>query len=481
MNSQQQKMKLQQKLTPQQLLVQKLLQLPGTQLDQRIKEEVEKNPLLEVESESPLPADDYAETGEYDEDEGDFHGIDLEEYWDEDDYAYREHLESDRNSEQRNWDSPEGMSFADYLLEQLNMRNLTERQRTIGIEIIGSIDGTGYLGRAIALITNDLALRSNLEASDSEVEQVLHIVQQFDPAGVGARSLQECLSLQLHRIENQTDAVKNATTIVEHHFGLLANRRYDTLMAQLHVDEATLNAAIKTIQHLNPKPGWGRGEEQKGAPAVIPDFVLSREGDHLSFTLTDKNRPKLQMSSDYLEMLDSLNANSRLTPRERQTVQYLKANREEAEVFIGALNQREQTLRATMSALVKMQRNYFLTGRPGDLKPMRLKDVAEMTGYDESTLSRVVNEKYVETPFGTFRLKELFSKGVTTEQGDVVGLKAVKEALQEAVDHEDKRNPLTDEALTALLKAKGYPLSRRTVAKYREAMQIPVARLRKRL
>lgn len=481
MNAQRQKMKMQQKLTPQQLLLQRLLQVPGTLLDQQIKEEVEKNPLLEMEEPSEEYTDEAFDDIEPDDNDDDFHGIDLEEYWDEDDYSYRERQENDPNQKTQQWESADGQSFSDYLLDQLRLQELNERERAICNELVGSIDGSGYLGRDIALITNDLILRANLDVNEQEVEHALSIIQQLDPAGVGARSLQECLSLQLHRRENPSATTALATTIIDKYFDHLANKRYDAMRNALKVSDKELNAAIEEIQRLNPKPGWGRGDIGKGAPAVIPDFVVARNGDQLTFALTDKNRPKLRLNNEYIEMLDTLNSLPSLSPRDKETVQYIKTNRDTATLYIDTLQQREATLSATMNALLRWQRAYFLTGNVSDLKPMKLKDIADATGYDESTISRVVNQKYVQTDFGTFLLKELFSKAVTNDEGDTVGMKEVHELLRSIIAAEDKRNPLTDEALTQLLNDKGFSLSRRTVAKYREALNIPVARLRREL
>lgn len=481
MNAQRQKMKMQQKLTPQQLLLQRLLQVPGTLLDQQIKEEVEKNPLLEMEEPDDSYTDEAFNDGAMDDEDGDFHGIDLEEYWDDDDYSYRERQESDPNQKTQQWESADAQSFSDYLLDQLRLQDLDERQRAICNELVGSIDGSGYLGRDIALITNDLILRANLNVSEQEVEQALDVIQQLDPPGVGARSLQECLSLQLHRLEKPTATTTLAITIVDKYFNQLANHRYDAMRNALKVNGEELNAAIAAIQRLNPKPGWGRGDIGKGAPAMIPDFVVARNGDQLSFALTDKNRPKLRINSEYVEMLDTLNSLPRLSPRDKETVQYIKTNREAASLYIDTLQQREATLSATMNALLRWQRAYFLSGNVSDLKPMKLKDIADATGYDESTISRVVNQKYVQTDFGTFLLKELFSKAVTNDDGDTVGMKEIHELLRKTIAAEDKRNPLTDEALTKILNDNGFSLSRRTVAKYREALDIPVARLRREL
>ncbi len=480
MNSQRQKMKMQQKLTPQQLLLMRLLQLPVTQLEQKIKEEVEKNPLLDAEApeEENYPNDateDYSDTTD---DNEDFHGIDMDDYYD-DDYSYRERLERDYNREERRFEVSESESFTESLIRQLELRNLSDREKRIGMEIIGSIDGSGYLGRDIQIIANDLAFRHNIEVSEQEMLQMLQVIQSFDPAGVGATSLQECLSLQLHRLESADPLTEQATLVVDKYFDQLSNKHYAALMTLLKVDEKTLKEILGVIRRLNPKPGWGRGEEHRGAHYVIPDFIVVREGDRLSFTLNDRNRPKLRMNSEYTEMMQQLSAQQKLSSGDRETLQFIKSKSDDAQGFIDTLQQREQTLQRTMAAIMKYQYDYFLSGDTADLRPMRLKDIAKESGYDESTLSRVVNEKYVQTDFGTFLLKELFSKAVVTEEGEVLAIEHIKEALQQIVDGEDKRKPLTDEALTQQLQAQGFKLSRRTVTKYRESMGIPVGRMRK--
>ena len=446
MNSQRQKMKMQQKLTPQQLLLMRLLQLPVTSLEQKIKEEVEKNPMLEVDTSDPQEQYDSPDDGEpmeTSEGEGDFKGIDIDEYFD-DDYSYRERMEKDRNSEERQVEFSDGVSFTESLMRQLGLQNLTERERTIGNEIIGSIDGTGYLGRDIQLIANDMAFRMGIDVTEEEMEKVLAVIQTFDPAGVGAR-------------------------------------HYASLMTALKIDEKQLERALGVIRRLNPKPGWGREEEGKGAHYIIPDFIVSREGGQLTFTLSDRNKPKLHLNSEYTEMMMQLDSRKGLNKNEQETLQFIKSKTEAAQWLMSTIDQRCETLASTMGAILKYQQAYFLSGDTEDIRPMRLKDIAEQTGFDESTISRVVNEKYVQTDFGTFLLKTLFVKAVVTEQGDLLAVEHIKEALRQIIDDEDKGEPLTDEDLTALLTEKGFKLSRRTVTKYRESMGIPVGRMRKEI
>ena len=478
-------MKMQQKLTPQQLLLMQLLQLPVTSLEQRIKEEVEKNPMLEVEGIDKEETSEWNESAEGAPDDNDadddFHGIDIEEFFGDDDYSYRERLERDRNEEPRSFDFSEGATFTETLIEQLAMRDLDERQKAIAAEIVGSIDSSGYLGRDLQMIANDMAFRSGIEVSDKEMEQMLHVIQTLDPAGVGARNLQECLSLQLHRSPSDEPAHQLATVIVDKHFKALSKKWYDVIIEVEGCDKEMLHEALSIIQRLNPKPGWGSGDESRGSHYIIPDFIISREGGNLTFTLNERNNPQLHISGEYSEMMKQLAGRKSLTASERETLQFIKSKSESAQWLIETLQQRQQTLASTMTAILGMQRDYFLSGNPADLKPMRLKDIAAITGYDESTISRVANQKYVQSDFGTFLMKELFSKAVATEDGDVKALQHVKETLRAIIEGEDKRRPMTDEELTQKMQEKGFTLSRRTVSKYRESLGIPVGRLRRKL
>lgn len=483
MNTQRQKMKMQQKLTPQQLLLLRLLQLPVTQLEQKIKEEVEKNPMIEVDSAPVQEVSEAPEVDDYDDndEENDFKGIDIDDYFDDDDYSYRERLESDRNSERRQYDFADGTSFTESLIRQMELLGFNERERSIANEIIGSIDGTGYLGRDTQLIANDMAFRSDMEVSNEEVVKVLKAIQTLDPAGIGARNLQECLLIQLHRIPEPDKDTQLAIKIIERYFGQLTNKNYASLMTVLKIDEKQLNRVLSVIRRLNPKPGWGREEENKGAHYIIPDFIVTAEDGRLNFTLSSRNSPQLRINSEYTEMLQQLSTHNNLNKSERETVNFIKEKTDSAQALIDTIDQRKQTMATTMDAILKYQQQYFITGDTQDLKPMRLKDIAEMTGFDESTISRVVNEKYVQTDFGTFLLKDIFSKAVVTQKGETLAIEHIKEALKKIIDEEDKSNPMTDEAIVKILQDKGFQMSRRTVAKYRESMDIPVGRLRREI
>lgn len=472
-SGQHQTMKMQQKLSPQQLLLMQLIQMPVMELEQRLKEEVEKNPVLEVSTVGndmlePLP--DTA-TPAYD-----MLGADT----DDDDYSYRERQERDKNQDAHEAVFISEESFFDHLMDQLSMRNLTPRQQTIAQQLVGSLDDAGYISRSLDLLANDMAFTQGLEVSVGEMEEVLHIVQQMDPPGIAARNLQECLSLQLHRAPDRDDDTRWATQVVDRCFEPFARHNYSRVMDELSLTEDQLHAAIARIRRLNPKPG-AVDDEPHQSRYIIPDFTVTRHADTLALTLNDRFLPQLQKAPYYQEMLRQLSANAQPTPADKETLEFLRSKTESADLLVDTLQQRHTTLMRVMQAILKKQYRFFLTGDTADLKPLLQKDVASLTGYDISTISRVVNSKYVQTEFGTFLLKECFSQSIVNDQGEEVSTEAVRRELQAAVDAEDKRQPLSDEALAALLTGKGYPVARRTVAKYREMLGIPVGRLRRRL
>lgn len=491
MISQGQKMKLHLKLTPQQLLLMRLLQVPAAVLEQTIKQEIERNPLLEdehVANEEDEPFEDEADNeddnGDTDFDEREIDPFEeTDEDYDNDDYRYRERLEHDKNTEDRETPISSEISFAEYLIKQLNLKKITDREALIGYEIIGSIDDTGYLSRSTILLANDMAFKQGIDTTPEEVEAVLHIVQTLDPVGVGARNLQECLSLQLHRMDGRDECVRLATIIVDNHFESFAKRHYPVIMNRMGIDSDQLDKAIDCIKRLNPKPGSAySGGDSRDVHYIIPDFVVTNDENFgLSFTINDNNLPELHVSRHYTDLLQQLMGSSNPSKGDRDTIRFIKEKAENARCFIEMLNQRHVTLHKIMDCILGCQQQFFTTGNTTDLRPMKLKDISDKTGFDISTISRVVNQKYVQTEFGTFLLKELFTKGLTTNEGESVSTDAIKHYLQEAVNNEDKQHPLTDDALTKLLNDKGYPLARRTVAKYRETMGIPVGRLRKEL
>ena len=451
----------------------RLLQLPVTDLECAIKEEVEKNPLLEAESqdEQPLPQQNDGQS-DWDADEDDL------------DYNYREHLEDDPNRTRREFVVSDSQSMVDRLMQQLSLRPLTERQMLIATELVGSIDDAGYLGRDLALITNDMAFRQGVEASQKEVEEVLRVVQSLDPAGIGARNLRECLLLQLERSVQRPDdggqmadaaAVATAYTIVKDHFDDFANHRYERICETMGIVDVQFEEAADIIRHLNPKPGGSTYEDNDMAAAVTPDIILTQHDGQLAFTVNDGHLPKLSLNTYYTDMLHELESGK----GDRETLQFLKSKQADAQGFIDLLNQRHDTIVRVMRYIVRHQRQYLLTGNPDLLVPLRQREVAEATGLDISTVSRMANSKYLQTDFGTIPLKECFSKGMATDDGGEVAVDTIKQRLADMVAAEDKQAPLSDDALAAALKEQGLPLARRTVAKYREQLGIPVARLRR--
>ena len=456
-----QRQQLQQKLSPQQIQLMRLLQLPVTDLEQAIKEEVEKNPLLEAEvhNEEPLPATD--NRSDWDADEDDDYG-----------YDYRERLESDPNDSRREYVVSDAPSATERLLQQLALRPLSERQQQIATEIIGSLDDAGYLGRDLNLIGNDLAFRRGIEATDEEMEEALHTVQSLEPAGIGARNLQECLLLQLLR---QHPRQETALAIIAHHFDDFAGHRYERICNALGIGEEEFEQAADTIRHLNPKPAGSSHEDTDGAAAVIPDIVLTQHDGALSFHLNDSHLPLLSINAYYTDMLHEMEQQK----GDRETVQFLRTHQANAQNFIDLLQQRHDTIVRVMRYIVKHQRRFLLTGNPDMLVPMRQREVAEATGLDISTVSRMANSKYLQTDFGTIPLKECFSKGMATDGGDEVSIETIKQRLADIIGNEDKQAPLSDDAIAKLFNSQGLPLARRTVAKYREQLGIPVARLRR--
>lgn len=464
-----QRQQLQQKFSPQQIQLMRLLQLPVTDLEQAIKEELEKNPLLEAEmpAEEPLPQEAGNQGSDWDSDD------------DEDsDYDYREYQESDPNAERREFVVTDSTSFAERLMQQLALLGLTDRQRQIATELVGSIDDAGYLSRDLDLITNDLAFRQGVDATRQEVEEVLRAVQSLEPAGVGARNLRECLLLQLERMHRDGDDsadLQLATKVIEHHFDDFANHRYERICSDMGVDSTQLEAAADLIRHLNPKPAGSTGEDNDTAAYLTPDIVVTQHDGQLQFYVNDGTLPRLSLSSYYTDMLRDMEASK----GDKATIQFLKTKQAEAVGFIDLLSQRHDTIVRIMRYIVRHQRQFLLSGNPDQLVPLRQREVAEATGLDISTVSRMANSKYLQTDFGTIPLKDCFSKGLATDEGSEVAMETIKQRIADAIEGEDKREPLSDDALAQLLKGQGLPIARRTVAKYREQLGLPVARLRR--
>ncbi len=470
----------------------KLLQVPTANLEERIKEELEENPALEqsddAEDSFEEPRDEFESAEEDYENEGseeDYGNIDISEYVHEGDDEIADYRMRDENYPEM--DDKQVMPFKvestlhDMLADQLGMLTLDEKSRRIAEQIVGSIDDDGYLRRETASIQDDLAFRQNIEAGEEEIEDIISMIQQFDPPGVAARDLQECLLLQLDRRRYEGQAVEQAIEILTRYFDEFTKKHYDKIQRGLNINDEELREIIQQIIRLNPKPGGNVGEVNKAESYVIPDFFIFNNGGKLELTLNSKNAPDLRISEGYREMLKEYDRGSKKDKRQKEAVLFIKQKIDAAKWFIDAIKQRQQTLMMTMQTIMDYQREFFLTGDETTMRPMILKDIAERTGLDISTVSRVANSKFVQTEFGTYRLKFFFSESLSTESGEEVSTREVKKILSDLVGGENKRKPLSDERLTELLQEKGYNIARRTVAKYREQLNIPVARLRKEL
>jgi RNA polymerase sigma-54 factor len=480
--------KLLQKLSPQQIQLMKLLQVPTAELEERIQEELEVNPALEEGGGEDSPGDDYdaddfgsnsAEEGPGDD--GPAEDLGMDEFFREDDDfdSYRTRGERDPNEEERSAPVAVHQSFHESMLRQLGMIELDERTADIAEQLIGSLDEDGYLRRELDAIADDLAFSRNLMVEPAELEAVLHIVQGLEPPGIGARDLKECLLLQLRRKQDQPD-VRLAIAILQDHFDEFSKKHYERLQRALKVEEDAIKAALDEILKLNPKPG-GAGGGLRDNAVIIPDFTIVNSNGELELLLNARNAPELRVSSSFREIYEAYKASPRKDKRTRDEILYIKQKMDAAKWFIDAIRQRQQTLYNTMAAIAELQEAFFLTGDETNLRPMILKDVAELTGLDISTISRVANSKYVATEFGTFPLKFFFSESLTTESGEEVSTREVKRILADLIGAENKRRPLSDQKLTEILQEKGYNIARRTVAKYREQLHLPVARLRKTL
>jgi RNA polymerase sigma-54 factor len=487
--------KLLQKLSPQQILLMKLLQIPSMALEQRIKQEVEENPALELldgsEGEQDDTISDQAEDAVPDtSEEGAEEDVpernsddefDLNDYLDEDEIPdYR--LSAGNISPDEEWHEipfSEGASFQEHLISQLGLRKLDEKQYQIGLTIIGNLDDAGYLQREISAMVDDLAFSQNIQADKKEILEVLTVIQDFDPAGVGARNLQECLILQLKRAEEPGPGVDLAITLMERYFNEFIRKHYDKIIRKAHITEQELKLAMDEILKLNPKPGETVGETSRTNQYVIPDFIIQNIDGDIELSLSSRNTPELRLSRAYVDMLETYSETKNKSNRE--AVMFVKQKIDSAKWFIDAIRQRQNTLYVTMRAIMEYQKDYFLTGDETMLRPMILKDIAEVVSLDISTISRVANSKYVQTPFGTFLLKSFFSESMQKDSGEEVSTREIKKILSDCISVEDKTHPVTDEELTDILKEKGYSIARRTVAKYREQLNIPVARLRKEL
>jgi RNA polymerase sigma-54 factor len=484
--------KMLQKLSPQQIQLMKLLQVPTANLEQRIKEELEINPALEESisdydgekedlSEPEQIRDDDDEQYESNSEDDFADSLDVQEYT-KDDTDYNNDGGDDYRGKEDKKTMPlaVGKTFHDFLDEQLHLLDLDEHEWQIADQLIGSIDDDGYLRRELDAIVDDLAFQKNVTTTVEEIEEVLRTIHRFDPSGVGARNLQECLQIQLERKEQNAN-VKLALKIINTQFDAFTKKHYDKLLKALDINEATLKAAIDVILHLNPKPGGASETSSVNHQTIIPDFTVENNNGELEVLLNGKNAPDLRISDSFKEMLTSYGKGSMKDKKQKEAVVFIKQKIDSAKWFIDAIKQRQHTLFVTMEAIVFFQKEYFLTGDEMKLRPMILKDIAEITSLDISTVSRVANSKYCQTEFGVFSLKHFFSEGLQMEGGEEVSTREVKKILEDLISAEDKSKPLSDEFLTEQLKEKGYNIARRTVAKYREQLNIPVARLRKEL
>ncbi|MBP7731042.1 MAG: RNA polymerase factor sigma-54 [Bacteroidales bacterium] len=479
--------KLLQKLSPQQIQMIKLLEVPTIQIEQRIKKELEENPALEEGTEEPEEEiiTDQTDEDEIKEEENNQDEFTLDDFIDED-YDIPEYniqqKDYEREEQRREVPFSVGSTFHENLLSQLGLRELNEKQKILGEFIIGNIDEDGYLRRDLSSIVDDLAFLQNITTTEDELEKVLEVVQDLEPAGVGARNLQECLILQVKRKEQSLPAIKLAKQILEEHFEEFSKRHYDKIANKLGIDENLLKSAIDEILKLSPKPGSTLSDVTSAlAQPIIPDFILEMTEDGFELHLNSRNLPELRLSKNYTEMLKNYSRDKLKSKEMKDAIMFMKQKIDSARWFIDAIKQRQNTLLLTMNAILKYQEEYFKDGDETKLKPMILKDVAEMTGLDISTISRVASSKYIQTHFGILPLKYFFSEGLQTESGEEVSTHEIKKILKECIENEDKRKPLTDERLTEILKEKGYHIARRTVAKYREQLNIPVARLRKEI
>lgn len=476
-----------QTLSPQQILVVKLLELPAVELEDRVRAELLENPALE-EGHEDNEADEYADATTPEE-EGDTSYDSLSDYLNEDDIPDYKLQENNRSRDEQPEEIPisASTSFYETLKEQLGEQELTERQRELAEYLIGSLDDDGLLRKSLGDLSNDLAIYSGIDASVQELEEVLRIIQDFDPAGLGARNLKECLLIQVRRkMDTQPDEDESLLHIEE---SILTNcyeeftrKHWEKIEQKLGLDEATTRQAIKEICRLNPRPGASMGETiGKNLQQIVPDFLVDTDDeDNITLTLNNRNVPELRMSRDFTTLVEEHTKNKANQSKEsKEALLFLKQKMDAAQGFIDAIKQRQNTLLKTMQAIIDLQRPFFLEGDESLLRPMILKDVAERTGLDISTISRVSNSKYVQTSFGIYQLKFFFSDGYTTGDGEEMSVREIRKILKECIDSEDKKKPLTDDELTDLLKEKGYPIARRTVAKYRQQMGIPVARLRK--
>lgn len=476
--------RLLQKLSPQQIQVIKLLELPTMQLEQRIKKELEENPVLELERGGSDEVDDYNNELKSNAD-NDNEEFSVDDYLNEEDLPAYKYQANNYSSDDKVQDMPitEGASFHEILMEQLALLDLTEDEIVLAENIVGNIDEDGYLRRDLESIMDDLLFMQNIHTDEDELQEILTKIQTLDPAGVAASDLRECLLLQLKRKNTKEESIRHAILILEDYFDEFSKKHYDKLMKKLDLDDDDLKEAIQEVLRLNPKPGSSFSNNiSRTSQAIIPDFILELVDGELMLSLNQRNVPELRVNNTYSNILkDYKNSGKKSSAQQKDTALFVKQKLDSAKWFIDAVRQRQQTLLLVMNAIISYQREYFVDGDEIRLKPMILKDIADKTGLDVSTISRVSNSKYIQTHFGTFQVKYFFSEGMQKDDGEEVSTREIKKILKDCIENEDKRKPLTDQKLSDILKEKSYNIARRTVAKYREQMGYPVARLRKEI
>jgi RNA polymerase sigma-54 factor len=481
-------LKLSQKLSPQQIQLMKLIQLPTQAFEQRLLEEMNENPALEAGKEEEEFAKDEFETEDYDDyDDAESERIEAEEiniddYLSNDETPDYKTQANNYSDDDEDHDAPFAapISFHQDLINQLNTFILSESDREIAEFLVGSIDDMGYIRRGLSDIVDDLAFTQAIYTDEKTVERLLHVIHELEPSGVGARDLQECLLLQLKH-KTPTEYIELATDIIENQFDAFTKKHYDKLLQKYNVSIEQLKKAVHEIEKLNPKPGGSFTGNNKVTENVVPDFAIRIVEGKLELSLNGRNAPSLHVSRDYQEMLQTYKVSKDKSSQQKEAVQFIKQKLDSAKWFIDAIRQRQETLFVTMNAIMHYQEEFFLEGDETKLKPMILKDIADLVGLDISTISRVANSKYVETPYGTKLIKEFFSEAMKNDQGEDVSTLEIKKILQNVIEEEDKHKPLPDDQLAEILKEKGYPIARRTIAKYREQLDIPVARMRKKM
>jgi RNA polymerase sigma-54 factor len=480
-------LKLSQKLSPQQIQLMKLIQLPTQAFEQRLKEEMNDNPALEAgKEEEELDEKDEFDNEEYDDFDDnesiEAEDINIDEYLSNDETPEYKTQANNYSDDDEHRESPlaSPVSFHQDLINQLNTFILNDEEREIAEFLVGSIDDMGYIRRSIADIVDDMAFTQGIYTTEKAVERILQIIHELEPSGVGARDLQECLLLQLKH-KTPSEYVALATNIIENQFDAFTKKHYDKLQQKFNVSNEQLKKAVHEIEKLNPKPGGSFTGSNKITENVVPDFAIRIVEGELELTLNGRNAPTLHVSKDYQEMLQTYKVSKDKSNSQKDAVQFIKQKLDAAKWFIDAIKQRQETLFVTMNAIMHYQQEFFLEGDETKMRPMILKDIAEMVGLDISTISRVANSKFVETPYGTKLIKEFFSEAMKNDQGEDVSTLEIKKILKNILEEEDKHKPLPDDQLAELLKEKGYPIARRTIAKYREQLDIPVARLRKKM